>query len=246
MFSFFQKKTFLVDYLHGLVDIHNHILPGLDDGAKTVEESIVLINEFSKFGVKNFVFTPHIMDNYYPNTPETIKKSFDLLRSELETKNMDHIQTDYAAEHMIDENFENMLLNKTVMPLKKEYLLIEMSYLQPSISFNAAIHKIASESYFPILAHPERYIYYHNTFKTYQFLKSKGILFQLNLLSLGGYYGTEIQKVALKLLGKGLVDFVSSDLHNTNQLNQLKETKITTSTLNLVLPVIENTILSFY
>lgn len=235
-----------MDYLHGLVDMHNHILPGIDDGAKTVKESIKLIKEFSEFGVKSFVCTPHIMNHYYPNTPSTIKGSFNLLQKELIANNMNNVRLDYAAEHMVDDNFDNLLENKNALPIKEQYLLVEMSYLQPSFGFNSAIQNIVEQRYFPILAHPERYLYYHQKYDVYKGFKSRGILFQLNFLSLSGYYGSEIQKTAGKLLDEGLIEFAASDVHNMRQLNAIKEIKISTKTLNRILPVIENTIKVFY
>ncbi len=245
MFSFFQKKVFLVDYLHGFVDIHNHLLPGIDDGCKTVDESIEMIKMFEGFGVKNFICTPHIMNHYYPNTPNTIKDSFELLQKELIARDMDQIRVDYAAEHMIDDGFETLLEENTIVPLKKNHLLIEMSYLQPFLQFDKAVRLITTQQFFPILAHPERYIYYHQNYENYKTFKSQGILFQLNFLSLSGYYGTEIQKVTAKLLNDGLIDFVASDVHNLRQLNELKNIKISTSLLNKILPVMERTILNF-
>nr|WP_298998284.1 CpsB/CapC family capsule biosynthesis tyrosine phosphatase [uncultured Allomuricauda sp.] len=246
MFSFFEKKTFLVDHLHGLVDIHNHILPGIDDGAKTVEESISLIKGFSEFGIKSFVFTPHIMHHYYPNTPQTIKVAYERVKKGLLASGMEEVQIDYAAEHMIDENFENLLNKNAVLPVRKEYLLIEMSYLQPSLYFDEAILQIAKKSFFPILAHPERYTYYHKKQNSYGKMKSEGIQFQLNLLSLGGYYGSEIQRISHKLLKDGLVDFISSDVHNQRQLLALKETKISKKNLGLLHGIIDNTLMTFY
>ena len=245
MFHFFERKRFLIDYLHGLVDIHNHILPGIDDGAKTVEEALQLLNGFSEFGIKSFICTPHIMHNFYDNTPETIRKSYEELKAGLIHQNID-VKIDCAAEHMIDDNFEAILEGKSVMALKKDYLLVEMSYLQPSFNFDFAIEKIAKESYFPILAHPERYVYFHREYKTYKALKSQGILFQINLLSLGDFYGKEVQKTAQKLLQNGLVEYVGSDVHNMRQLSSLKEIKISNGMIKLLLPIIENTILTFY
>ncbi len=248
MFSFFQKKVFLVDYLHGLVDIHNHILPGIDDGAKTVDDSIGLLKGFSEFGITNFVCTPHIMHNYYENTPSTIREAYQKLTERLEKNDeLSNITVDYAAEHMIDDNFEALLENEKVMGLREQYLLIEMSYLQPSFNFDLAVHQIAKRNYFPILAHPERYIYFHHKYGTYKTMKSNGILFQLNLLSLSSEsYGTNVQKTAEKLLAENLIDYVGSDVHNLRQLNLIKEIKLSTKVLNRLLPVIENTIQSFY
>ncbi|NJB70276.1 tyrosine-protein phosphatase YwqE [Saonia flava] len=246
MFHFFSKKIYLVDYLEGFIDIHNHILPGIDDGAKTVEESIALIKGFSEFGVKSFVATPHIMHNYYPNTPTTIENSLTALKNELLKNNMKDISIEASAEHMIDDNFETILEAREVMSIRKNYLLIEMSYLQPSINFDIAIQKIATARYFPIFAHPERYGYLHNDFEKYLKYKEQGIMFQMNLLSLSEYYGKEVQKTAFKLLENNLIDFIATDVHNIRQLNSLKDIKVSQKVLDKILYVMENTIQSFY
>ncbi|UBZ13610.1 histidinol phosphatase [Flagellimonas marinaquae] len=247
MISIFQKKIYLVDYLSGLVDIHNHILPGIDDGAKTIGDSLELIKGFSDFGVTNFICTPHIMYNYYDNTPSTIKKAHGQLYNELQKNDGLQVNLEYAAEHMIDDNFENILHGKQVMPLGKDYLLVEMSYLQPSFNFDLAVDQIAKHKYFPILAHPERYMYYHGKYGKYESLKSKGVWFQLNLLSLSPKsYGKAVHKTAEKLLNDGMIDFVGSDVHNIRQLMLLKEIKISKKTLDHLFPIIENTIQNFY
>lgn len=247
MFSFFQKKEYLVDHLHGLVDIHNHILPGIDDGAKTVDDSLELLKGFSEFGMTNFICTPHIMHNHYDNTPNTINKAYDKLSRELDKNGMQDTKIQCAAEHMIDDNFENILENEKIMPLQNDYLLVEMSFLQPSLNFDVSIEKIAQHRYFPILAHPERYMYYHGKYGKYPSMKTKGILFQLNLLSLTtDSYGPEVEKVADKLLEDGLIDFVGTDVHNKRQLGLLKEIKVSKKLLTRLYPVIERTIQSFY
>jgi tyrosine-protein phosphatase YwqE len=245
MFHFFARKKFLVDYLEGIVDIHNHILPGIDDGAKTVEESLELIKGFSQFGVKYFIATPHIMHNYYPNNPETINNSLLLLKDSLLENAMKDISIRAAAEHMIDDNFEAIMENGTIMPLGDNYLLIEMSYLQASINFDEAVSKVMKHGYFPILAHPERYLYLNNNFKWHKEYKKQGVLYQLNLLSLGKFYGREIQQMAFKLLDKGLIDFIGSDIHNMNQLQSLKEIQLSTKNIDLLKPIIRDTTYSF-
>ena len=246
MFHFFNKKKFLVDYLDGFIDIHNHILPGIDDGAKTVDDSIALIRSFSEFGVKHFVATPHIMSNYYPNTRETIGASLTELKNALLQNGLKDVSVEASAEHMIDDNFENLLENEGIMPLKKDYLLVEMSYLQPPINFEEAIIKTASKRFFPILAHPERYGFLHHRKKRYQEYKDNGILFQMNLLSLSEYYGKEVPKVAVELLENGLIDFVASDVHNMTQLNALKKLTLSKKMIEQLLPLINNTIQTFY
>ncbi|PRX55281.1 tyrosine-protein phosphatase [Flagellimonas meridianipacifica] len=241
MFQIFIKKEFLVDHLDGFVDIHNHILPGIDDGAKTVEESIRLIREFSEFGVNDFICTPHIMNNYYENTPSTVKDAFNKLKTGLVNQEFSRVSIDYAAEHMIDDNFETLLKNGMVVPLAKDYLLVEMSYLQASINFDTSIKKITSSRFFPILAHPERYIYLHQRLQDYKAYKNNGILFQLNLLSLSPYYGDQVQKTAYKLLEEGMIDFVASDAHNVNQIKQIKELKVPVKMMNTIRGLLENT-----
>ncbi|QCW99682.1 histidinol phosphatase [Aggregatimonas sangjinii] len=244
MISFFTRKKFLIDTLEGFVDIHNHILPGIDDGAKNVEESIVLLKGFSDFGVTNFVATPHIMHNYYPNTPQTIEKALAELHSEIGRIDLNTVIT-AAAEHMIDANFETILEKGEIMPLGKNYVLIEMSYLQPSINFDSAIQKLASQRYFAILAHPERYVFLYNRLGKHTIYKKNGILYQLNMLSLSEYYGKDVQKTAMKLLDEGLYDFIASDVHNFHQLTSLKEMKISKKLADTLRPLIDSTTYNF-
>ena len=137
-------------------------MPGIDDGAKTVDDSIALIKEFEEFGVTHFIATPHIMHNYYSNDSETISKALSEVKHALLTHNLKHISIEAAAEHMIDDNFEHLLETESAMAMHKEYLLVEMSYLQPPINFEEAIIKTASKGFYPILAHPERYGFLHN------------------------------------------------------------------------------------
>ena len=246
MFHFFSKKKFLVDYLHNFVDIHNHILPGIDDGAKTVRESVDLVRGFKELGITNLVATPHIMNSYYPNTKETVTASMDVLTNELIENELKDIQIEAAAEHMIDDNFEEILQRGEVMPIRKNYLLVEMSYLQPSINFDDAIQKVMKKGFFPILAHPERYGYWHTNKANFSKYKKKGVHYQLNLLSLSDYYGPEVQKMALYLLDHGLFDYVASDVHRLEQLEALKEIKIKANLLESIVPIINNTITKFY
>ena len=247
MFNFFTKKEFLVDHLAGFIDIHNHILPGIDDGAKNVEESIELIKGFKEFGVTKFICTPHIMHNYYDNTPKTIKESFKELKKGVNHKELKDIMINYAAEHMIDDNFENILNTEKTLALGTNHLLIEMSYLQPSINFDTAVERITQKQLFPVFAHPERYLYLHKDYNLYTKFKSQGILFQLNMLSLSEYYGKDIQAITFKLLDEGKYDFIGSDVHNLKHLNFIKnEVKIDKKRVDKINKIINNTIATFY
>ena len=170
MFNFFSRKKHLIDHLNGFVDIHNHILPGIDDGAKSVEDSLTLIKEFSSFGVKRMIATPHIMNNYYPNNNQTISAALKKLKDALTKDNISDFFIEASAEHMIDDNYENLLERNAVMPMKGNYILVEMSYLQPPINFEEAITKTSEQRYFPILAHPERYGFLHFRKRKYNYL----------------------------------------------------------------------------
>jgi len=246
MFHIFSKKKFLVDYLQNFVDIHNHILPGIDDGAKNVQESIDLIRGFKELGITNLVATPHIMSNYYPNTKETIAASMDLLTNELIANDLKDISIEAAAEHMIDDNFEDILKRGEVMPMRKQYLLVEMSFLQASINFDDAIQSVMKKGLFPVLAHPERYGYWHPNKANYSKYKKKGVQYQLNILSLSDYYGPEVHKMTLNLLDHGHFDYIATDIHRREQIEVLKEIKINAGVSESIIPLINNTINQFY
>ena len=246
MISIFSKKRFLVDYLEDFVDIHNHLLPGIDDGAKSVEESLSLIKGMGELGITRFIATPHIMHNYYPNTPETINSALGELRNAMAEHKLTDVTINAAAEHMIDDNFEQLLEEDGIMPLKQDYLLIEMSFLQASINLDTAIEKTKQKGYFPILAHPERYVYFKNKQEIFASLKKKDVSLQLNLLSLGEYYGIETHKLARDLLENERIDFLASDLHHSGHLKELKKIQLTETVLERLFPILENTIAQFY
>ncbi|WP_445381968.1 tyrosine-protein phosphatase [Robiginitalea sp. IMCC43444] len=246
MIEFFQKKRFLVDYLGGLVDIHNHILPGIDDGAKNIEESLGLIEAFGEIGITRFIATPHIMHGMYPNTPETIAAAHDELVSALMARDMKDIRVERAAEHMIDQRFSEIMVEGGFVPLHQSYMLVETSYLQKPFNFKEAILNIASRRMQPILAHPERYPYFSSKSKTYERYRAQGIRFQCNLLSFGGYYGTNIQKKALEMLEDETVDFVGSDVHNLKHLRALKQIQLPEKIIQKLIPVISRTVETFY
>ncbi|PTX42640.1 protein-tyrosine phosphatase [Christiangramia gaetbulicola] len=235
MFSIFKKKIYLIDLLEGITDFHNHILPGIDDGAKTAEESLELIQAFSDIGIKSFVATPHVIGEYYPNTPETISRGYNKVVENLD----DDIKLNYSAEYMMDQNFIDIIDKKEILTITENKVLVEMSYFQPPLNLNEILFKLQNNSYSPILAHPERYAFYHSKdLKKYKELKTRGCDFQLNMLSLSGHYGVGIQKTAYHLLESNMVDFICSDAHKLDHIQKIKEIKI----LKKHLPHIENLI----
>ena len=240
MFDFFKKeialnKIFTNDY----IDIHSHILPGIDDGADSVEKSIELLTKMKEYGITNFVFTPHVLEGVWENTTDSIKKSFDILQEALyPISNLNDISIRYAAEYMLDNNFGKLLKEKDILPIKGTKILIEMSYLNPPINLYELLFEIQMCGYEPILAHPERYNFLHKNFDGYYKLKEAGCRFQVNLLSLTNYYGKHLNIVANKLLKNDMIDFVGSDAHHHNHLSALLKIG-DKSIINNLLPLIK-------
>ena len=237
MFSFFQKNVFLADLIEGITDFHNHILPGIDDGANTVEDSVELIKGFKTIGINKFVATPHVIGEYYSNTPETINKAYLKLKKSLDSS----IQMNFSAEYMMDQHFVEIIENEQILPVCNRNVLVEMSYFQPPLNLNEILFKLQSNSFSPILAHPERYGYlHHNTTDKYIDLKSRGCRFQLNMLSLSDHYGRGIQKMAYKLLDDHLIDFIASDVHRIDHIEKIKKIKIKKKYLNSLEQITRN------
>ena len=219
MFSFFQKHQ--KPLFEGLCDIHNHLLPGIDDGSKDVNTSLEMLNAFKALGFKSTIPTPHIYKELYPNTPETIKNAFDLLKQHKEHENSIKINT-YAAEYMVDEVFMKSLEEASpLLLLNDTYILLEINFFGQTTMLKSACFNLCQKDITPILAHPERY-HMIKDISEYQNLKNQGFYFQLNALSLMGQYGPEVKQKAEKLLKEGLYDFVATDAHSVNDLKKLK------------------------
>ena len=219
---FFKKKIPLTDvFTDDFVDIHSHLLPGIDDGAKDMDTSIALLLKMASYGIKNFITTPHVLGSVYPNSSEVIKQKLAAVKKELEKREIKGISIQAAAEYMLDGEFSALLDQKDILVLKDNYILVEMSYFSAPINLYELLFKIQLKGYKPILAHPERYNFYHTDFKSYYKLKQAGCLFQLNLLSLTDQYGKGVQKTSEKLLKENLYDFVGTDTHHQNHLELL-------------------------
>jgi len=223
MFGLFKKKErkreITFDYSSIMVDMHSHVLPGIDDGAKTPEESITLVRKMMDLGIKKIIATPHIMADYYRNTPETINNALAILKAELVKEKID-IVVEAAAEHYFDETFETRVNNRELMILGDNYVLFEFSFINQPPNVVPVVQKLKDLGYKPILAHPERYPYLEiDQFKT---LHDWGCFFQLNTISLTGYYGREAKKLAESLIDAQLVDFISSDMHHVRHAEALQ------------------------
>lgn len=216
MFGFFKKKVNKVtpgfNYSSIMVDMHSHVLPGIDDGAQNLEESIFLIKSMINVGIKKIIATPHIMVDFYRNTPEIINAALEALKVELKKENID-IEIEAAAEHYFDETFEKRVDEKKLMTMGDKYALFEYSFVSPPPNAFRVIQKMIEwGGYKPVLAHPERYPYM--TVEEMANLRSWGCNMQLNTISLTGYYGKEVKRKAESMIDNDIVDFISSDMHH--------------------------------
>jgi protein-tyrosine phosphatase len=228
MFGFFKKKetSYSVNFNEIGVDIHSHLIPGVDDGAKNLEDSIALIKGLKELGFKKIITTPHIYQDYYPNTSDRLLAGLDTLRQGLKDANVD-IEVSCGAEYYMDEFFEALLDKDDILKIYDNYVLVEMSFFAESIQLDEYLFKMQIKGYQPILAHPERYTYYTNNFERFQNLKDRGCKLQLNLLSLTGHYGKEVKDLAIRLLDANLYDFVGTDTHNLTHVEKLKTLTLT-------------------
>lgn len=219
---FTRKKTVYLKDLFGgdHIDIHSHLLPGIDDGAKDIEDTQRLIKGFTELGITRIITTPHIIQGVWPNTSEIINRKKEEVLPLLENKD---IFFDAAAEYLMDESFRELVKEKDILCLKDNYVLVEMSYINPPIALFDILFDLQVAGYIPVLAHPERYMFYHENFEMYRKLKKAGCRLQLNLLSLTSYYGRDVHKTATKLLKNGMLDFIGTDTHNTRHLEKLQQ-----------------------
>ncbi len=210
MWLFKDKVASLEDsgMLAGMTDWHSHVLPGVDDGIKTIDESLEVLRHFDEKGVDTLWLTPHIMEDY-PNTTDGLQKKFEELKNAWDGK----VKLNLAAEYMLDSLFEERLAAGDLLPIgeNKDHILVETSYFSPPMGFDDIIDSIMKAGYYVLLAHPERYTYMDE--KDYKRLREKGVKMQLNYVSLVGGYGETAKKKSIWLLENGFIDVVGSDVH---------------------------------
>ncbi len=207
----FKDKVASLDesgFLSGLTDWHSHVLPGVDDGIKTLDESIEVLKHFDEKGVNTLWLTPHIMEDY-PNTTDKLRARF----AELQNAWKGNLKLRLASENMLDSLFEQRLAARDLLPIGEnaDHLLVETSYFSAPMGFDSMIDSIMSAGYYPLLAHPERYTYMDED--DYKRLRDKGVKMQLNYVSLVGGYGETAKKKSIWLLKNGMIDVVGSDVH---------------------------------
>lgn len=217
--SLFRKPE-LVDYSVLKTDIHSHFLPGIDDGCKTEEESLHILKRMYECGFRKVVCTPHVQAEYYRNGRETIFPVFEKLQKSV-FSSIPGLELQVAAEYLIDDGFEKHIEEGLMTFGKKKYVLIEVSYFNPHPLFKNLLQNVMMKGYTPVLAHPERYNYWPVDENIFADLHSAGVIFQVNLPSLCGYYGSDVRQRAFDLIAKGYVSAVGSDVHNDRYANAI-------------------------
>jgi len=221
----FSKKEVLPPLNLGRlkVDMHSHLIPGIDDGAETVSAAIELIEALRDLGYTKLITTPHIMSDYYKNDSDIIKRGLETVRAELHKRNIP-IELEVAAEYYMDYEFEAKIHNKDLMTFGDNYVLFETSFVNAPDQLDDVIFKMRTAGYTPVLAHVERYPYWYSDPEKYEQLASMGVLLQLNISSLGGQYGPPAMKVGRKLIDNNMIDLLGTDCHNMTYIDFLRST----------------------
>lgn len=223
-FGLFNKKTSLppADISVLKTDMHSHFLPGIDDGAKNMEESLEMLMEMHALGYRKVITTPHIMSDGYKNTPEIIKHGLEKLREAVKEAGID-IEVEAAAEYYFDYDFEKSIPQKNKLTFGNSYLLWEMSFMNKPENINQVIFEMLTQGYKPILAHVERYPFWHNDYSIYEELAGRGTLLQMNINSIAGQYGGATKKAADWLIDHDLISFLGTDCHHMGHLEVLRK-----------------------
>jgi protein-tyrosine phosphatase len=230
--NFFKKsKPILKDLIpSNYIDIHSHLLPGIDDGAQNTADTKMLYAKMKEMGFAKCITTPHIISGIWENTRESITTTLEATVPELPEENRFFTA---AAEYMMDSEFSNLFKTEKLLTLKDNFVLVEMSYINPPIQLYEILFDLRIAGYQPVLAHPERYLFYHKSFNEYQKLINAGCLLQLNLLSTVGYYGKEVAKIAETLLQKKMYSFTGSDIHHLKHIESFSSKIIISETKEL-------------
>jgi len=203
-------------------DVHSHMIPGIDDGAQTLDEAVTMIGRLKKLGINKVITTPHIMTEFYKNSAETIMPGLENLRSGLSAYEID-VQVEAAAEYYMDEVFmQKVESGEKLLTIGGQYVLVETGFMSKPQMLLETFFAMELQGYVPIFAHPERYLYLHNNDKLLKDLIQRNVIFQCNLLSFTGYYGKSVKKFAEMLVDEQQVMLLGTDAHNMKYLDALE------------------------
>lgn len=199
-------------------DMHSHFLPGVDDGARTMDESLAMLRKMQEFGYQKCILTPHIKMDMYPNSEADLQLRFLELTQAMDTAGLT-IRVELAAEYYLDDHFLNRLENTPLLSFgPQRYVLVEFSFVNAPVFELETFQRIIDKGYTPILAHFERYVYFHGSIASAETFRAMGVNIQLNLNSLTGHYGPDVKKQAERMLDQFTVDFVGTDAHRMDHL----------------------------
>lgn len=215
-------------------DMHSHLIPGIDDGSPDMMTSLHLISGMVNLGFKKLITTPHIMQDMYPNKRDDILRKLEPLKLEVRSKGLD-VEIIAAAEYFLDDHVTGLLKNKEpLLAISGNMILVEFSMVNPSFGLKEILFEMQMQGYTPVIAHPERYVYLEGNKDFFEELKTIGCLFQLNLLSLTGYYGKNVFEFYQYLAKKNNYDLIGTDLHNSHHLESLHDSRINTHVQKLL------------
>ncbi len=224
----FHRRALLKEsgFFSDFTDCHSHILPGVDDGVETMEESLAILSLYERLGIREVWLTPHIMEDV-PNETATLRQRFSQLKAAYQGSIVLHL----SAEYMIDNTFRSRFDDGDLLPwgTDRNRLLVETSCFSAPAGFHGLLKEIAAKGYYPLLAHPERYMYMSKS--DYQQLRASGVEFQLNLFSLVGMYGKEAQLKAELLLKAGTYSYIGTDLHRYAALEHALQQRLSAKTV---------------
>ena len=207
------------DFSKVCLDMHSHLIPGVDDGAKDLTDSIALINGLRNLGFEHLITTPHTLQDIHPNTKESLGKAHLLLDGKLPAG----LTLRLSSEYYLDQQFLDQLEGGTVIPLPGNRLLVEFSQIIRPYDLEERFFDLNVKGYRPVLAHPERYLFFHSHFEYFKRIKDMGVELQVNALSLTDHYGKSIRKIAEKLIEKDMIDFIGTDAHHEKHLEMLTQ-----------------------
>jgi len=203
-------------------DWHCHVLPGIDDGAKTPEESLSMLQEYVQLGVKKIVATPHVRADFFKNTTQTIQTALAQVQALIDVHHLP-VLLEASAEYFADEHFLHLIQTDDLLPIEDQYILFELPMQHPSLLGEKLVESLQRKGFTPVLAHPERYRYWHNKPRDIAAWKDRGVYFQLNLLSLMGHYGQAERRAAEEMINQGYIDAIGTDAHGLRHLQKLEE-----------------------
>ena len=223
IFGMFNKQKKAAANLGGklLVDIHSHLLPGIDDGAATMDHTIGMLRKMEELGYQKLILTPHVMSGVYENTSEIILKKRDEVRNVSQELGL-KLTIEASAEYFFDETLFERIRTKDLLPFQENHILFEFSFRNQPSQVEDIVFALKAAGYQPVLAHFERYMYFHPSIEVARSLRERGCYIQVNLNSFTGHYGPDVKNQAIRLLKAGLIDILGSDCHRLQHLELLE------------------------